>query len=220
MREAFDDIEIQRHRYKGRCTVPSSYEVKDDPVTSVPTLRSVHPTDLPGPAPQGRKDDTGKVLTQLLPMGALSAASVAIVIHPGVTDAPWSEVFDHLVAWHRGSKVHGGVDRMGIVAASILVLLTRELRGADIRVQRLFPDCGPAMHAVAKVLTFGASKYGPNNWQRLNDFSERYYAAVLRHLFAYGGGEATDPESGLPHLAHAACGALFLLSAEVGHDPA
>ncbi len=191
---------------------------------SEPTLRSVQPKELgtgpaPEPAPAGRKDDTGKILTGLLPMGALEAALVALVIHPGVTDAPWVETFEHLVAWHRGSKTFGGAERMGIIAASLLVLLTRELRG-DVRITRLFPDCGPAMLAVAKVLTFGASKYGPNNWQKLEKFAERYYAGVLRHLFAHGGGETTDPESGLPHLAHAACGALFLLSGEVGHDPA
>jgi hypothetical protein len=196
-----------------------SVDVEIDPPTSPATQRSAPGVAAVAPAGAGLKFDTGKVLTNLLPMGALSSVLTAIVVNPMVTESPWTELFDHLVSWRRGSKTFGGVDRMGIVAASLLVLLTRELRG-DVRVQGLFPGCGPAMLEVARVLTFGASKYGANNWQTLANFTDRYYAAILRHLFAHGGGETKDPESGLPHLAHAACGALFLLSDEVGHDPA
>jgi hypothetical protein len=68
--------------------------------------------------------------------------------------------------------------------------------------------------AVVAVLSFGAKKYAPNGWVAVAegpDGADRYYAAVLRHLVAWRRGEATDPESGLPHLAHAACGVLFLL---------
>lgn len=63
---------------------------------------------------------------------------------------------------------------------------------------------------VVKVLTFGAQKYGPNNWQRVENGRERYYAALMRHLAAWRMGEAKDPETGLPHLAHAACCLGFL----------
>ena len=64
---------------------------------------------------------------------------------------------------------------------------------------------------VVNVLTFGANKYGPNNWQLLPDFNERYFAATMRHLFAWREGETHDPESGLHHLAHAATNIIFLL---------
>jgi hypothetical protein len=74
-----------------------------------------------------------------------------------------------------------------------------------------------ALQEVARVLTFGANKYGANNWQNVEPRS-RYYGAALRHLFARGRGETHDSESGLPHLAHAACCILFLLSAEAGFD--
>lgn len=74
-----------------------------------------------------------------------------------------------------------------------------------------------ALQEVAKVLTFGANKYGANNWQNVAP-KARYYGAALRHLWARARGERIDPESGLPHLAHAACCVLFLLSGEVGHD--
>lgn len=67
-----------------------------------------------------------------------------------------------------------------------------------------------ALEEVARVLTFGALKYDDNNWR--NGFNHsRLHGAILRHLSAWNKGEDLDPESGLPHIAHAACGTLFLL---------
>lgn len=67
---------------------------------------------------------------------------------------------------------------------------------------------------VVKVLTFGANKYGDNNWQLVNEAQKRYFAALLRHLTAYQRGEKVDSESGLSHLAHAATNLVFLLHFE------
>ncbi len=67
---------------------------------------------------------------------------------------------------------------------------------------------------VTKVLTYGAAKYEPNNWQNVEDAENRYYAALRRHISAYRKGEKVDPESGLPHLAHAACNIMFLMHFE------
>lgn len=66
------------------------------------------------------------------------------------------------------------------------------------------------IEGVGKVLTFGANKYEPNNWQKVEDAEDRYYAATLRHLIAWRKGEKTDPESGLSHLDHVACNIMFL----------
>ena len=66
------------------------------------------------------------------------------------------------------------------------------------------------IEGVGKVLTFGADKYEPNNWQKVEDAEDRYYAAALRHLIAWRKGEKTDPESGLSHLYHVACNIMFL----------
>ena len=63
---------------------------------------------------------------------------------------------------------------------------------------------------VASVLTFGAKKYAPTNWQKVEDPVNRYYAACMRHLIAWRKGEKTDPESGLSHLSHAATNLMFL----------
>ncbi|MBR6135580.1 MAG: hypothetical protein IKQ22_03750 [Clostridia bacterium] len=70
------------------------------------------------------------------------------------------------------------------------------------------------IESVGKVLTFGANKYEPNNWQNVEDGKDRYYAAALRHLMAYRKGEEKDPESGLSHLEHVACNIMFLLHFE------
>jgi hypothetical protein len=67
-----------------------------------------------------------------------------------------------------------------------------------------------AMEAIADGLAFGASKYGANNWCRGARWG-RYYAALLRHLWAWWRGEDNDSESGLSHLAHAGCCLMFLM---------
>lgn len=63
--------------------------------------------------------------------------------------------------------------------------------------------------AIATVLAYGAIKYEPHNWRKGIAWS-RLYAGVQRHLLAFWAGEEIDPESGLPHLAHAGCGLMFL----------
>ena len=63
---------------------------------------------------------------------------------------------------------------------------------------------------VGKVLTYGAKKYSERNWEKGLAWS-RCYGAALRHLLAWHKGETNDPETGLNHLAHAACEILFLL---------
>ena len=63
--------------------------------------------------------------------------------------------------------------------------------------------------ALAQVLTYGAKKYKPNNWQQVDD-TTRYVDALYRHLEAWRSGELTDSESGLSHLAHAMTNIVFL----------
>lgn len=64
--------------------------------------------------------------------------------------------------------------------------------------------------AVARVLEFGASKYGDNNWRKGLKWG-RVYAALQRHLADFWDGNDLDSESGLPHLYHAACNIAFLI---------
>ena len=64
---------------------------------------------------------------------------------------------------------------------------------------------------VVAVIEFGAAKYAPDNWRSVPDGHRRYLDAMLRHVTAYASGERDDPETGLPHLAHAVCCALFTM---------
>jgi len=63
---------------------------------------------------------------------------------------------------------------------------------------------------VVDVLTLGAKKYSANNWMRVPAAERRYFEAAMRHITARQGGEIRDPETKLPHLAHAVC--CFTLS--------
>lgn len=62
---------------------------------------------------------------------------------------------------------------------------------------------------IVKVLTLGAQKYSPRNWECGIEYG-RVYGAVMRHVSAWWRGENTDPESGLSHLDHALCELMFL----------
>lgn len=69
-----------------------------------------------------------------------------------------------------------------------------------------------ALEEIALVLTFGANKYKPDGWREVEGWRWRYFAAAMRHLLAwFAKGEKRDPESGLHHLAHAACCIMFML---------
>lgn len=70
-----------------------------------------------------------------------------------------------------------------------------------------------AMEEVAKVLTVGAKKYSDYNWRKGFDWT-RLIGAAYRHLSAFSAGEDKDPETGLSHIAHAACCLMFLVEHE------
>jgi hypothetical protein len=72
----------------------------------------------------------------------------------------------------------------------------------------------PQVEQIVRVLEYGARKYAVDNWQLVQDPQRRYFDAATRHLIAWEREEDTDAESGLPHLAHAACCLLFLLHFE------
>ncbi|QFP93571.1 hypothetical protein [Pectobacterium phage CX5] len=86
--------------------------------------------------------------------------------------------------------------------------------GGKPRMDLLLSGCPQALTQVAEILTFGAAKYAAHSWQTVPQGEERYLAALLRHLTAHAGGEDKDAESGMSHLAHAACNALFILELE------
>lgn len=73
-----------------------------------------------------------------------------------------------------------------------------------------------ALIEVAKVMGHGAKKYQEHNWRQGIKWS-RLLGAAMRHLLAYMRGEDKDPETGLSHMAHLACCAMFLIEYSVTH---
>ncbi len=68
-----------------------------------------------------------------------------------------------------------------------------------------------ALWQVGEVAGFGGQKYARYNFAKGYRWSLSY-DALQRHLMAFWGGEQTDPESGLPHMAHACWHCLTLLT--------
>lgn len=89
-----------------------------------------------------------------------------------------------------------------------------------IKPSLLIKDMSQAIEAVSAALTYGAEKYEERGWEGVE--ASRYEDALLRHYLAHSSGEKYDMESGLLHLAHLACNALFLLQfdlSDLGDPP-
>ena len=96
---------------------------------------------------------------------------------------------------------------------------TNEVNAAEAALGRKDDSTKPRwsllpLHTIAqviRVLEFGANKYSVGNWAHVPEARTRYYDATMRHIEAWWLGEKVDPESGLPHLAHAVACLLFLM---------
>ena len=69
------------------------------------------------------------------------------------------------------------------------------------------------LEGTARVLEFGARKYGARNWEAGMHWS-RPFAALMRHMWAWWRGDRADHETGMSHLWHAACCLMFLIAYE------
>jgi hypothetical protein len=79
----------------------------------------------------------------------------------------------------------------------------------------LWPETASALGALA--LEWGMLKYGRGNFRAVGVRASIYYDALRRHVNAWFEGQDNDPESGLPHLAHAlACLAVIIESQSEG----
>lgn len=74
-----------------------------------------------------------------------------------------------------------------------------------------------AFEPCVRVLEFGANKYAPNNWKKGFNLST-VLNSMMRHLSAILEGEENDPESGLPHIGHLQCNAMFLGHKSIVND--
>lgn len=66
-----------------------------------------------------------------------------------------------------------------------------------------------SLEDMVRVLEFGAKKYAENNWKKGLKTTE-VVESMMRHMTAYLRGEDLDPESGLSHIGHIQCNAMFL----------
>lgn len=82
------------------------------------------------------------------------------------------------------------------------------MRFNDGKVQLSMIDLN-ALEPMARVLEFGAEKYARDNWKKGMPLTKTL-DSMLRHIAALQRGEYFDPESGLPHIGHIQCNALFL----------
>lgn len=69
------------------------------------------------------------------------------------------------------------------------------------------------LFGVAEILELGAQKYSQRNWEQGISYT-RVFGGLMRHLWAWWGGETNDPETGKSHLFHAGCGLMFLIAYE------
>ena len=73
------------------------------------------------------------------------------------------------------------------------------------------------LEEVVKVLTFGAVKYGRENWKKCKD-KRLYIDAIYRHLEAYRMGEKTDKDTGCHHFACVCCNIMFIFWMDMNND--
>jgi hypothetical protein len=136
----------------------------------------------------GQKKDTGKPLWGLFPFAALTP-DMDRNVAGGTKGA--RALIDRVQRWARREPQPGPLSSI---------------------VADFYPYGKTAIWSdVVRVLEFGAKKYAPFNWEKGIEYS-RVYHAFCRHWKAIlVDGELNDPETGLPHEAHALCELMFLV---------
>lgn len=66
-----------------------------------------------------------------------------------------------------------------------------------------------AMEPMIQVLMYGAQKYDRDNWLKACPKRLDLMDSLERHSLKIIAGESIDPESGLPHIGHLMCNAMF-----------
>lgn len=88
----------------------------------------------------------------------------------------------------------------------------KDLIGCDKLPLHLWPETATALGCLG--LLDGALKYGRSNFRAVGVRASIYYDAARRHLNAWFEGEDNDPDSGLPHLAHALATIAIVVDAQ------
>lgn len=113
----------------------------------------------------------------------LGEASPTMFTHPAESDP------NGLDPHAPGAKLDAGKNRLGLVLGGF----------------------ARALEEVGKVGTYGAEKYSPNGWKKVEDGSERYEDAMMRHWFARYATSEREHTTGLLHQAQVVWNALAVL---------
>ena len=89
--------------------------------------------------------------------------------------------------------------------------MSQEFKADDnkLKPSLIFDGMPDALQYLFAVATYGAEKYEPHSWKRVD--VDRYIDAKWRHAVSSG----NDDESGLPHLAHELWGCLAILQSKI-----
>lgn len=166
-------------------------------VRPMPCVLADEPETTPTPQ-HGIKHDAGKPTITLLPWREFEK------VHHSYNEATVLEGVEWSMSYQLTRAMHvDDADQWGLLGAAIVERDDRNLLAHAFDVEA--------------VLQHGAKKYAPDNWKLVlaePGGVERYKQACLRHIKAMYDGERTDPDSGLPHAAHALCCVLFILYAK------
>ena len=88
----------------------------------------------------------------------------------------------------------------------------KDILGSDKIPLHLWPQTATVLGALA--LLDGTLKYGRGNFRAVGARASIYVDALGRHVSAWFEGEDVDPDSGLPHMAHALSCIAILVDAE------
>jgi hypothetical protein len=88
----------------------------------------------------------------------------------------------------------------------------KDLIGSDKVPLHLWPETASVLGSMG--LLDGALKYGRANFRAIGVRASIYYDATRRHMNKWFEGEDIDPDSGLPHLAHALASIAIIIDAQ------
>lgn len=166
---------------------------------------SEKPTGVEPPtSSEGVKHDAGKPPLDLIPWRAAIAAHKHAVADTtcSANNITMQSATHRIVDYLEG----GTIALLAVATYEVEHLLSTALKKDAVSLWSAYIE-------IARVLDFGAKKYARDNWRKGGGLTQcRVIAAALRHIAAYREGEELDPETGLSHLAHAACELLFALT--------
>src|SRR5574344_205276 len=159
---------------------------------------------------EGVKLDKGKTQWELMPLQQVNEVLQMIPFKPkdGSRTNLEQEVFTHLSYYSSGIKFCFTSHILAYCIRDLLAIMKMDAEKVCDSSLIIIPY--RQLETVAEIMTFGAEKYAPNNWQKVRPIN-RYIGAAYRHLVAYCKGIDKDEESGKSPLAHAICCMLYLM---------